>query len=37
MQMWYSSGYGLLTDQHKNEIKKVYNHFIENVVKDDFF
>ena len=35
--MWYSSGYGLLTDQHKNEIKKVYNHFIENVVKDDFF
>ena len=36
MQMWYSSVYGLLTDQHKKEMKKVYNHFIENIVKDDF-
>lgn len=32
----YSKFYELLSDQNKGEINKVYNHFIENVIKDDY-
>ncbi len=32
----YSDFYKLLSDENKNEINKVYNHFIENVIKDDY-
>jgi len=32
----YINFYKLLSDENKDEINKVYNHFIENVVKDDY-
>lgn len=32
----YINFYELLSDENKGEINQVYNHFIENVVKDDY-
>ena len=36
IKVTYSKFYDLLSDQNKGEINKVYNHFIENVIKDDY-